>query len=164
MPSIEIQKRVNTKRMVASVLCLLAGVALALLSAPYPSTSWGMFGITCGGLVAAVALAFICFRSRHWVFMPTRSPLRLVSRSLPVGSLPECCEELSRISRQFQAIPHFADKSDVRLDYIYSEDGQFAAVQLCQYSTLLYVPLMEICYLRGPKAQAFLQWLKERKF
>lgn len=157
--STEIQRRINTPLVLLNLFLLLIGAGLVVYALPQKASSMGMLGITAGGLLAVIAVVYLLFRSQRWVYIPTGSPLRQVTAHMEASRLPELREKLSAFSTAFSTVHSNADKTTIRIDCTYSADRKFAAVQLSQYSTLLYTPMMDVCYIGEDNAPAFVDFM-----
>lgn len=62
----------------------------------------------------------------------------------------------------FSRLRSTAEQSAIRMDYIYSVDGKFAALQLFQYSSLLYSPITEVYTLKGDDAGRFIDRVNQK--
>lgn len=45
----------------------------------------------------------------------------------------------------------------MKLDFLYTKDKSFASFQLFEYTSYLYTPASEICYLKDEQAKAFVE-------
>lgn len=150
-----LKKCVNVRNVVLSVIALLVGGALAYYSTVVADSTISSLVLCVGSIIIICALYCVFFRAMHWVYAPTHSAMKADSVSYEAKRFEALWNSLSD-EFGFSRLRSTAEQSAIRMDYIYSVDGKFAALQLFQYSSLLYSPITEVYILKGDDAGRFI--------
>jgi hypothetical protein len=158
----DVIKRINTPGMILSILLILAGIVILISSSQIGRVSAAitltLMILGCGLLLFGIY--WIIFKSKTLVFGPTGSKVIKNSVSFDIHELIKLERIIKSGSFSLELIPT-NEKGSVRLDYMISEDGQFVAVQLFQFSTYKYTADIPITYFRGDKAEEAFAFLKQ---
>ncbi|MBR1426064.1 MAG: hypothetical protein IJ581_01285 [Paludibacteraceae bacterium] len=99
------------------------------------------------------------------VYKPTGSKLRFrdhyygPQQSADIKNLFACSEDaLTRLAARTDR-PRSTQNGNLRLETAFSEDLQFVAIRLSQFSSLLYNPITDVRFLTGASARALCQFL-----
>ena len=149
-----LKKCVNVRNVVLSVIALLVGGALAYYSTVVADSTISSLVLCVGSIIIICALYCVFFRAM-WVYAPTHSAMKADSVSYEAKRFEALWNSLSD-EFGFSRLRSTAEQSAIRMDYIYSVDGKFAALQLFQYSSLLYSPITEVYTLKGDDAGRFI--------
>lgn len=150
-----LKKCVNVRNVVLSVIALLIGGVLAYYSTVVADSTISSLVLCVGSIIIICALYCVFFRTMHWVYAPTHSAMKADSVSYEAKRFEALWNNLSD-EFGFSRLRSTAEQSAIRMDYIYSVDGKFAALQLFQYSSLLYSPITEVYTLKGDDAGRFI--------
>ena len=123
----DIQKRINFTTI--GIACILIGIGAFLLTAT--STT-------------------------DWVYLPTGSSIRKRSVCYNPYQQAELSKRLEAYL-QTEKFPANDEKKPMKLDFLYTKDKSFASFQLFEYTSYLYTPASEICYLKDEQAKAFVE-------
>lgn len=158
----DVIKRINTSGMFLSILLILTGIVILVSSSQIGRVSAAitltLMILGCGLLL--LGIYWIVFKSKTLVFGPTGSKILKNSASFDIHELIKLERIIKSGSFSAELIPT-SEKGSVRLDYMMSEDGQFVAVQLFQFSTYKYTADIPITYFRGDKAEEAFAFLKQ---
>ena len=153
----DIQKRINLSAI--GIACTLIGIGAILLAAASTTekgSNLDIFRICTGSFCILAALYQLGFRSFHWVYLPTGSSIRKKSVSYSPYQQTELSKRLATYIQPEQ-LPANDEKKPMKLDFLYTKDKSFASFQLFEYTSYLYTPASEICYLRDEQAKAFVE-------
>ena len=158
----DVIKRINTSSMFLAIFLILAGIALLLgesqLERVSAAITLTLMILGCGLLL--LGIYWMVFKSKTLVFGATGSKILKNSVSFDIHELIKLERILKSGSFSPELIPT-SEKGSVRLDYLMSEDGQFVAVQLFQFSTYKYTANIPITYFKGDKAEEAFAFLKQ---
>lgn len=153
----DIQKRINFTTI--GIACILIGIGVFLLmatSTTEKSSNLDIFRICSGSFCILAALYQLGFRSLHWVYLPTGSSIRKKSVCYNPYQQAELSKRLEAYL-QTEKFPANDEKKPMKLDFLYTKDKSFASFQLFEYTSYLYTPASEICYLKDEQAKAFVE-------
>ena len=151
----KLQRCVNVRVVAISIVGLVAGLAVAFFAVGLADSTQSSLGLFVGCVAILVSLYYVCFHATHWVYPATRSEVKKSSLHCEAKKFFEIWEDASE-KFGFKALVCYAEQSEIRMDCIYSKDRKFAALQLFQYSSLLYTPVTDVYELIGDKAA---QWI-----
>ncbi len=151
----KLQRCVNVRVVAMSIVALVIGVAVVFYAIGLADSMLSSLGLLVGCVAILVSLYYVCFHATHWVYPATGSEVKKSSLHCEAKKFFEMWEDASE-KFGFKALNCYAEQSEIRMDCIYSKDGKFAALQLFQYSSLLYTPVTEVYELTGDKAS---QWI-----
>lgn len=153
----DIQKRINFTTI--GIACILIGIGAFLLTATSTTekgSNLDIFRICAGSFCILAALYQLGFRSLHWVYLPTGSSIRKKSVCYNPYQQAELSKRLEAYL-QTEKFPANDEKKPMKLDLLYTKDKSFASFQLFEYTSYLYTPASEICYLKDEQAKAFVE-------
>lgn len=157
----DIVKRTNAASMMLSVLFMLAGIVAFIFSGQFERVS---AAVTLLSMVLAVCLLLVgiyllVWKSKTLIYEPTGS--KILKRSLFFDiHAKNKLEKMIKSGSFSEKVSTVGEKGCVRLDFLVSEDGQFIALQLFQFSTYKFVSDIPIAYFRGEKAVEVSDYLK----
>ncbi|WP_321519337.1 hypothetical protein [uncultured Bacteroides sp.] len=158
----DVVKRTDSKSLFLSILLLLAGVVLFIvygqlgnISSEIPLT---LMVLAMGLLL--LGLYVMIWKSKSLVFEPTGSKVLMNSLSFDIKELVKLERMIKSGSFSSENIV-INEKGSVRLDYLISEDSQFVAVQLFQFSSFKFTADTPITYFRGEQAVEVSAFLKQ---
>ena len=159
---VDITKSTKTSNLFLSVLLILAGIVSFFLYGQLEKVS---AKITLTLLVLAICLLILgiyilIWKSKTLVYQPTGSKILKNSTFFNINEQNKLVKMIK--SGDFSSGAILSDeKGSIRLDYLISEDGQFAAVQLFQFSTYKFIAETPITYFQGEKAGEVSAFLKQ---
>ena len=156
-----LKKCVNVRNVVLSVITLLIGGGVTYYSTVVADSTISSLVLCIGSIMLICALYCLFFRAMHWVYAPTHSAMKADSVSYEAKRFEALWNSLSD-EFGFSGLRSSAEQSAIRMDYIYSVDGKFAALQLLQYSSLLYSPITEVYTLKGDDAGRFIDRVNQK--
>ena len=146
----DIQKRINFTTI--GIACILIGIG----ATTEKGSNLDIFRICAGSFCILTALYQLGFRSLHWVYLPTGSSIRKRSVCYNPYQQAELSKRLEAYIRP-EELPANDEKKPMKLDLLYTKDKSFASFQLFEYTSYLYTPASEICYLKDEQAKAFVE-------
>ena len=152
----DLGKRINY----SSLIVGLAMIAFALwllffLNVDNPKSNMNIFRLVAGWMLASIGIVILTFKLRRWVYMPTLSNIRKASYDYPsskFGTLRRLLASHAGIEKV-----NISDSSNIRIDCLYSDDGEFVALQAIQYSPFGDKVLTYVIYLYGIEATDFIR-------
>jgi len=158
----DVAKRTDSKSLFLSILLLLAGVVLFIVYSQLGNVS---SEIPLTLMVLAIGLLLLglyvmIWKSKSLIFEPTGSKVLMNSLSFDIKELVKLERMIKSGSFSSENIST-NEKGSVRLDYLISEDGQFVAVQLFQFSSFKFTADTPITYFRGEQAVGASAFLKQ---
>lgn len=141
-------RRRNPAALAVSVLLLLAGIALLVVTSGMgdktgiPYTALLVFGIA----AVATGLGLILFGGKEWVYAPTGSKIRVQSKFIDPAQFDAVCQAIHMRDASFmRGGLKTVEKSGVRIDLYTSADGRFVAAQTFRYVPYTYAPVTPVC-------------------
>lgn len=148
--------RLDAGNAVLSMIFLVGGIALIAHSLNLQTNVGNYPASMIGGGVCAIVFAVVWYfvKGRALYFLPTESKVQFKSLHFDAVDLPVLMQlaENGRISDS----KHLSAKEigNVRLDIMKSADDCFAAIQVSQYTELMYVPQSEVRILNISEVEA----------
>ncbi len=158
----DIAKSTDTSSMFLSIILILAGIVSFIIYSQLEGVS---AKITLTLLVLAMCLLLLgiyvlAWKSKILVYQPTGSKVLKKSVYFNLNEHNKLIKIIKSGEFSLGAI-QTDEKGSIRLDYLISEDGQFVAIQLFQFSTYKFVTDTPITYFRGEKATEVSAFLKQ---
>ncbi|BEG99725.1 hypothetical protein [Bacteroides sedimenti] len=149
----DVVKRTNIGSLLLSFLFIVAGIVTFVFSNQLEKLS-GAVTLTAMVLAAFLFLLgiyWLAWKSKTLVYEPTGS--KILKRSLFFDIHAKYkLEKMMKSGTFSEDIVAAGEKGSVRLDYLVSEDNQFIAMQLFQFSTYKFTSDIPVAYFRGDKA------------
>lgn len=162
----DIVKRTSVSSIVIStVLCVAgAGAFAASLKMGDSSSTMSMVLMSVGTILILWAVFRFFWGSKEWVYAPTGSVTKEGSCFFDVCDLQTLTHALEK--KDFEAKNNVPVKTNgnVRMDYMISQDKNFAAVQLFRFIPYTYEPASSVLYFTGEDAGAFVRCLRTNNF
>lgn len=155
----------KTSILISSFLAILGIVSIWIgLDLNVSSVTMGMTLLTIGTTLLLVALYRAFWKSREIVYNLTGSTIIEGTRYMDTCNLQALLRTLEQ--KTFEQLSDLSLKSsgNIRLDYMLSKDGQFAAIQLFRFLPYMYEPVSQVyCYI-GNDAVYFTRHFKNKNF
>ena len=118
--------------------------------------------MTLGTIFILIALYRLFWKSMEMIYLPTGSKVSEGSCYIDSCDLPEMARLVENKNFSLSSKFSFKQSGSGRLDYLISEDRQFAAVQLFHFVPYAYEPASQIYYYTGDDAAAFVRYLNAK--
>ena len=155
--------RMDVKNVVLSTVLLALGIVLVIYSLKNNSSAGEsnviLLGIGACSFVAALMCYFVCGKALY--FLPTMAKVEFSTWYFE----PECLSMLKNAisSGDFKNLPQLTvqQMGNVRLDVLKATDNTFAAIQLYQYTELMYHPQTEVRVMNVGEVEALVEHIKK---
>lgn len=158
----DVIKRIDSKSMFLFVLILLVGVFLLILDSQIGKVSseikLTLMLLSVGLIILGIYL--IVSKSTLMVFEPTGSKILKKSVSFHINQLVKLEKMIKNGTFVPENIPA-DEKGSVRIDYLISEDSQFVAMQVFQFSNYKYIADTPVFYFREDQAKQAAAFLNQ---
>lgn len=151
----KLQRTINVRVIAISIVLLIIGIGIVFFSIGLADSTLSALGLLIGCVAILVSLYYVCFHATHWIYPATGSEVKRTSMHCEAKKFFPIWEEASE-KFGFKPLNCYAEQSEIRMDCIYTKDKKFAALQLFQYSSLLYSPVTDVYELTDDKAA---QWI-----
>ena len=162
----DIKKITNISALILSLLFCAVGLCLLFFSSKVEDSSSASGPVLLvGGIAFLVAGGIrLMIRKRSLIYVPTGSLVKKGSCFFDAGDLSVLGRLLEE--KTFDGKAEVLPKKDggVRMDYMVSQDGNFAAVQLLKYVPYAYEPASSVLHYTGEEASAFVNALRVGRF
>ena len=162
----DIKKITNISALILSLLFCEVGLCLLFFSSKVEDSSSASGPVLLvGGIAFLVAGGIrLMIRKRSLIYVPTGSLVKKGSCFFDAGDLSVLGRLLEE--KTFDGKAEVLPKKDggVRMDYMVSQDGNFAAVQLLKYVPYAYEPASSVLHYTGEEASAFVNALRVGRF
>ena len=162
----DIKKITNISALILSLLFCAVGLCLLFFSSTVEDSSSASGPVLLvGGIAFLVAGGIrLMIRKRSLIYVPTGSLVKKGSCFFDAGDLSVLGRLLEE--KTFDGKAEVLPKKDggVRMDYMVSQDGNFAAVQLLKYVPYAYEPASSVLHYTGEEASAFVNALRVGRF
>ena len=149
--------------LVSSFIAILGIAAIAVsLSSDDTNSTLIMSLLTLGTIFILIALYRLFWKSMEMIYLPTGSKVSEGSCYIDSCDLPEMARLVENKNFSLSSKFSFKQSGSGRLDYLISEDRQFAAVQLFRFVPYAYEPASQIYYYTGDDAAAFVRYLNAK--
>lgn len=162
----KIVKTIDIKSVIYSSITLLAAILMmvAVTATGVDPTAWlYMTAMTLGVTLGGIAIVKLIFRNKSWIYLPTKSPIK----AYQLFFQSEHFEQLSTLIRNgdFAALAQTAahQNSGIRLDVVFSGDGNFSACVLSKYVPYSYEPVDNVYELPSDHIAPFNKMVKAIK-
>lgn len=154
--------RMDVKNVILSALLLVLGLVVTVYALRYNSgdenSSSVMLGIGILSAIAGVVCYIMCGKELY--FLPTNSKVEVRSLHYDVEHFA-ALRNLALTGKYEGASPLVAKQiGNVRLDIMKAEDNTFAAIQVSQYTDLMYAPVADVRVLNVGEVEALVEHLK----
>ena len=162
----DIKKITNISALILSLLFFSFFLCLLFFSSKVEDSSSASGPVLLvGGIAFLVAGGIrLMIRKRSLIYVPTGSLVKKGSCFFDAGDLSVLRRMLEE--KTFDGKAEVLPKKDggVRMDYMVSQDGNFAAVQLLKYVPYAYEPASSVFHYTGEEASAFVNALRVGRF
>ena len=161
----DIVKRTSIFNLLQSTGLAILGIFLLFFVFTFhdQSSSLNMALMIVGTLMLLYGVFRIFWNSQELVYLPTGSKTSGGSLFFDLKNLPALtnCVEQHRFDEQsgFKSVGN----GNVRMDFLLSQDKQFAAIQLFQFIPYTYTPVTSVVYLKGDDAVSASTFLTKGK-
>ena len=156
----EFKKCANIRTIIISIVLLVVGGYVSAYALHLTDSLWSSLILLVGCTTMIFAVFNLCFHATHYIYVPTGSEVKKVSLNYEAKKFFSIWEDIYE-KFGFRPLNCFAEQSEIRLDCVYSKDGKFAALQLSQYSSLLYTPITGVYELKDEKATLWVECLSK---
>lgn len=161
-----INRRKNIQSITLSVLMLLIGFVCFYFSIKEEiySSSVSMLILTVGASLLLVGIFRLFWKSYSWYYTPTGSRVAIKSEFYEAADFYKLKSKLENSDFSGDKDIKSGNTGGIRMDYIYSNDRKFAAVQLYQFSSYIYRPATDIYYYHDMAADEFICCANKKMF
>ena len=146
-----VSRRTDIRSIIFSVILILIGGAAFYVSIMEgnESSSISMLVMTIGAALLLVGVFRLFWKSHSWFYTPTQSRMKSVLESNNFSG---------------EKTVRSGNTGGIRMDYMYSKDHKFAAVQLFQFSSYIYQPVTDVFYYKDMTADEFICCAEKKMF
>ncbi len=157
-----IVKKNNGMMMIISSFILCAGVAsiYACYQQPDTKSSLSMFLLMVGILLTIAGISLFFMKYRQWVYVSTGSRVKVDHRLFDKSQSERLKTLLSKGEFAGGQPVSFVNNSTARLDFVMSEDNQYAAVQLFDFVAFVYEPITPVYSYTGQQASGIIEYIQ----
>lgn len=155
--------RMDVKNVILSTLLLVLGIVLVAYSlnatGASEDSSVTLLGIGACSVVAALVCYFMCGKALY--FLPTMAKVEFSTWYFEPEALASLKTAIS--TGNFKSLPQLnvQQVGNVRLDILKATDNTFAAIQLYQYTELMYAPQTEVRVMNVGEVEALVEHIKK---
>lgn len=161
-----ISRRIDIRSIIISSLLILVG-ALAFyfsIKEENESSSLSMLVMTVGTAMILVGVFRLFWKSHAWFYVPSQSKVVVKSEFYDASDYRNLKQVLDNAVFSDSKSIKGSSTGGIRMDYMFSKDRKFVAVQLYQFSSYIYQPITEVYYYRDMVADKFISCAEKRKF
>ncbi len=157
-----ISKKLNTTSILISTgLVLLSAFSFYLgMQCDASSDSLSMLLFTLGSIMVLVAIYRFFWKSQMFIYTATKSSVKENSCYFDSCDLSFLQELLKKGKFEGENKLSFKQNGNIRMDYMYSKDRRFVAVQLFQFVPYAYSPASSVYFFEEEKAASFARYFK----
>ncbi len=162
----DIVKQTNVSSLILSACLCVVGISIFAVSYGMDdsSSTLSMLCMTIGTILILLGIFRLFWRSKEWVYLPTKSTIKEGSSFFDEGNLSTIADALRKKDFTSGRNAPMKPGGSVRLDYFLSRDRKFAAVQLFRFIPYTYEPASSIYYYTDNDAAAFVHCLDKGRF
>jgi len=116
-----------------------------------------------GAILISLGLIILVVKYRRTIYEKTGSPIKFYSKFFEKANLVQIEKILSEESFKDANPIKFDNDGNAKIEYISSEDKQFAAIQVLEYVPFTYEPYTSIYFYSGDKAVELAGYLERCK-
>lgn len=116
-----------------------------------------------GAILISLGLIILGVKYRRTIYEKTGSPIKFYSKFFEKANLVQIEKILSEGSFKDADPIKFDSDGNAKIEYIASEDKQFAAIQVLEYVPFTYEPYTSIYFYSGDKAVELVGYLERCK-
>lgn len=161
-----VSRRTDIRSIIISIILVLMGVAAfyASIMEESESSSVSMFIMTLGAALLLVGVFRLFWKSHGWFYTPTQSRIAVKSEFYDTSDFRSLKSVLESSNFSGEKTVKSGNTGGIRMDYMYSKDRKFAAVQLFQFSSYIYQPVTEVFYYKDMAADEFICCAEKKMF
>ena len=161
-----VARRTDIRSIIFSIILILVGGLAFYFSIieENESSSLSMLIMTLGAACLLVGVFRLFWKSHSWFYTPTDSRISVKSEFYEAADFRSLKSVLDGCCFSGEKTVKSGNTGGIRMDYMYSKDRKFAAVQLFQFSSYIYQPVTEVYYYRDMTADEFICCAEKRMF
>lgn len=161
-----VARRTDKFSILLSVILIIIGVLSFYFSIQEESdsSSLSMLILTAGAALVLVGVFRLFWKSQGWLYTPSNSRIVVKSDFYEAADFRELKSVLENGNFSNSGSVKSGNTGGIRMDYMYSKDRKFAAVQLFQFSSYIYQPVTDVYYFKDGKAGEFINCAGKRVF
>lgn len=161
-----VTRRTDIRSIILSVILILIGGAAfyASIIEENESSSLSMLIMTLGAACLLVGVFRLFWKSQGWFYTLTDSRISVKSEFYETADFRSLKSVLESGDFSGEKNVSSGNTGGIRMDYMYSKDRKFAAVQLYQFSSYIYQPATDIYYFKDIAADKFISCAEKKRF
>lgn len=161
-----VSRRTDVRSIILSVILILIGGAAFYFSIieENESSSLSMLVMTIGAACLLLGVFRLFWKSHSWFYTPTDSRISVKSEFYEAADFRSLKSVLESSDFSGEKTVKSGNTGGIRMDYMYSRDRKFAAVQLYQFSSYIYQPVTEVYYYKDMAADEFICCAEKKMF
>lgn len=161
-----VSKLLDKRSIAVSILFILLGAAAFYFSIieENESSSLSMLVMTIGAACLLLGVFRLFWKSHSWFYTPTDSRISVKSEFYEAADFRSLKSVLESSDFSGEKTVKSGNTGGIRMDYMYSHDRKFAAVQLYQFSSYIYQPVTEVYYYKDMAADEFICCAEKKMF
>lgn len=161
-----VSRRTDVRSIILSVILILIGGAAFYFSIieENESSSLSMLVMTIGAACLLLGVFRLFWKSHSWFYTPTDSRISVKSEFYEAADFRSLKSVLESSDFSGEKTVKSGNTGGIRMDYMYSHDRKFAAVQLYQFSSYIYQPITEVYYYKDMAADKFICCAEKKMF
>lgn len=161
-----VARRTDIRSIIFSAVLILVGALAFYLSIKEEkeSSSLSMLVMTVGTAMILVGVFRLFWKSQAWFYTPSQSKIVVKSEFYDASDFVKLKRVLENASFSESKNVKASNTGGIRMDYMFSKDRKFVAVQLYQFSSYIYQPVTEVFYYKDNAADRFIDCAGRRSF
>lgn len=161
-----VSKLLDKRSIAVSILFILLGAAAFYFSIieESESSSISMLVMTLGAAFLLVGVFRLFWKSYSWFYLPTNSRIVVKSEFYETSDFRNLKLKLDNGDFSGEKNVKSGNTGGIRMDFMYSNDRKYAAVQLYQFSSYIYQPVTKIYYYKDNVAGSFIDCAHHKAF
>ena len=161
-----VSRRTDIRSIIFSVILILIGGAAFYVSIMEgnESSSISMLVMTIGASLLLIGVFRLFWKSHSWFYTPTQSRIAVKSEFYEAADFRSLKSVLASNNFSGEKSVRSGNTGGIRMDYMYSKDRKFAAVQLFQFSSYIYQPVTDVFYYKDMTADEFICCAEKKMF
>lgn len=161
-----IARRVDIRSIIISAVLVLIGISAFYFSIreENDSSSLSMLVMTFGTALILIGVFRLFWKSHAWFYTPSQSRIVVKSEFYETADYRNLKQILDNADFSETRSLKGSNTGGIRMDYMFSKDHKFAAVQLYQFSSYIYQPVTEVYYYNDLVAGKFINSAEKRMF
>lgn len=120
--------------------------------------------MTIGAACLLLGVFRLFWKSHSWFYTPTDSRISVKSEFYEAADFRSLKSVLESSDFSGKKTVKSGNTGGIRMDYMYSRDRKFAAVQLYQFSSYIYQPVTDVYYYKDMVADEFICCAEKKMF